>query len=175
MKISELNIKKTVTRPTRNYRFDGSKETLTFEIPYNPNIDILFQRCFAKIIDMTLILAIIVGLSFLGIKEIFNTPLLIPFFLLGNIIIYPLIESLTGTTLGKMIFGLTVINDNCEKISVKFSIVKGLVISFHILRGIIRRPYIEDYEKWQAEMKFYVIKRKEKLKIKVMLKQQSFA
>ncbi|GLB48416.1 hypothetical protein Y10_07840 [Neptunitalea sp. Y10] len=59
MKISELYITKTVDRRVRNY--DGSFyiEKQTFKVPYNPNVEVIYRRLFAKFIDMIVVFSLI--------------------------------------------------------------------------------------------------------------------
>jgi hypothetical protein len=86
MKISELNIVKTVTRKVRKSDSSISNQKKTFKIPYNPNVEILYQRFFSKIIDMGTIIGIMVLLNKYDFLNTNDGYILLTIFFIGTII-----------------------------------------------------------------------------------------
>jgi len=176
MKISELYTVRTVVRKARQHDNSISDEQKTFEIPYNPNVDIVYKRLIAKAIDMASIIAILVGLFKFDILDTREVGKSLPLFLMGVIILIPIIESLTGSSIGKLVFGLIVVNDHCKKLTIPFSILRNLYAYFLILLSFPPMiHFLERYEKYQSKKKFYVIKMKDKPRIKLMMADSSFA
>lgn len=176
MKISELHTDRTVIRKSRQPDNSISDEEKTFEIPYNPNVEILYWRLFAKLIDISIIIGIMTALSKLNILNTNDGIVLFPIFIFGVVIVIPTIESLTGTSLGKIVFGLEIVDDNCEKLTIPFSFRRNFYAYYLILLSLIPMVnYLEKYEAWQSTKKFYVIKRNNKAKIKNMMENKSFA
>lgn len=108
MKISELKERKIVRRATRNFYFEGKRiyNELEYELPYKVDFYGSDQkRQVAKFIDMTPF--------FVVLYFIFHLPIIYSF--IGSIplvmIFGSIAETLWGTTLGKKIFKIKVIND----------------------------------------------------------------
>jgi hypothetical protein len=63
MKISELKTTRTVVRKSKKIVGRITYEKKSFETPYNPNIEILYQRLFAKFIDMGIVIGFMIMLN----------------------------------------------------------------------------------------------------------------
>ncbi|GLB48415.1 hypothetical protein Y10_07830 [Neptunitalea sp. Y10] len=80
-----------------------------------------------------------------------------------------ILEFLTAITPGKFIFGLRILDDNCKKLTIKFSIIRNSVVYFLIFMSLFPMlNYINKYEKWQEKKKFYVIRKKDISTVKNM-------
>jgi len=170
MKISELNTVKTVIRKVGKSDSSISNQKKTFKIPYNPNVEILYQRFFSKIIDMGTIIGIIVLLNKYGFLNTNDGYILLPIFFIGTIILIPILESLSGSSFGKILFGLEIVDNNCNKITIPFSIYRNIYLYILLILSLIpMKNYIEKYEAWQFKNKFYVIKKKNKNRILTMM------
>lgn len=171
MKISELYTIQRVKRKSRNPDGSLSMEEKTFKIPYNPNVELLYRRLLAKLIDVFSIIGIMIGLYKLNIITIHDSSILIPSFLILIIIFNAMLETLIGSSFAKMIFGLEVVDDNCQKLKLSFSIYRNSYLWFLIVislgSGVAR--FIESYKRWQSKKKFYVIKKKDKVRILKMM------
>ncbi|MCJ7932263.1 MAG: RDD family protein [Chryseobacterium sp.] len=109
MKISELKEKKIIHRPTRYFDESGKRiyNEFEYEIPYNPvHKSNETERLFAKIIDMIPF--------FLVFFILFHQPVFICLLLSvpGVIILGSFCEWYVGTTLGKKVFKLTILDDH---------------------------------------------------------------
>jgi uncharacterized RDD family membrane protein YckC len=154
-RISNVKTYKTITR--RGEKFN-------YEYPLNPNIDGFWIRLFAKLLDY----GIYLGLFFLIdrlLTEINLYPFLIAF--LALFIINPISESLTGSTFGKYVFGMRVIDDFGENPSFLTSFIKNLLQLFSIIFLILSSSTIlEDEMFFHNKRTFtYTIWNKDKEKI----------
>jgi hypothetical protein len=119
LKISELKIKKIIHRPTRQFDVEGKRiyNEFEYDLPYNASFkNNEKQRIFAKLIDLLPFFLIFYFIfhqhGFLSILYSISSVIL-----LGT-----LSESTFGTTLGKKIFKIKVIDDfgNYPKITKSF-------------------------------------------------------
>lgn len=114
-RISNVKTYRTITR--QGEKFD-------YEFPLNPNIDGFWIRLFAKLFDY----GIYFGLFFLMNRLLIAInlyPFLIAF--LALFIMNPIFESLTGSTFGKYVFGMRVMDDFGENPSFLTSFIKNLL------------------------------------------------
>lgn len=107
-KISELKIKKVIHRPTRQFDVSGKRiyNEFEYDLPYNTSFrNNERQRIFAKLIDLLPF--------FLIFFFIFHHPafLSILYSIISVILCGTLTETIWGTTLGKKIFRIKVIDD----------------------------------------------------------------
>ncbi|MEG0759998.1 RDD family protein [Chryseobacterium sp.] len=107
-RISELKERKIIRRATRNFDSDGNRiyNEFEYDLPYNPtHKGNERERLYAKIIDLIPF--------FLIFHYGFNKIIIISlFFSIVSVLIYGTIsESIFGTTLGKKLFKLKVIDD----------------------------------------------------------------
>ncbi|WP_027388859.1 RDD family protein [Chryseobacterium gregarium] len=109
MKISELKERKIVRRATRNFDFEGKRiyNEFEYDLPYKVDFYGSDQkRKVAKFIDMTPF--------FLVLYFIFHLPVMYSF--MSSIPLVMIVGSITethwGTTLGKKLFKMKVIDDN---------------------------------------------------------------
>lgn len=108
MKISELKVKKKIHRPTRNFDVEGERiyEEFEYILPYNPTHKRNErERLYAKTIDLIPFFLIFRY----GFHELIIVSLL--FSILCVLIFGTFCETLSGTTLGKRLFKLKVIDD----------------------------------------------------------------
>jgi len=108
MKISELKERKTTRRATRDFDLEGNRiyNEFEYDLPYKvdfPHSD--KQRQVAKIIDMIPLFLIFL---FIFQQNLFMSFL---FSVIFVIIIGSIAETMWGTTLGKKLFRMVVIND----------------------------------------------------------------
>lgn len=159
-RISKTKVYKTISR--RN-------ELYNYELPLKPNLEKFNPRFLAKLIDF--------GFYFLicyTIKNNVETVSFLPFFpsLISLFIINPLLECITGKTIGKFILGLEVIDDTGKKPSFLISYAKNL-----LQLGILI-VFIASYSTfWEEELFFhnkktltYTIKTKERKDILSQIK-----
>lgn len=109
MKVSELREKKIIHRPTQNFDESGNRiyNVFEYDLPFKTDYEgNERERILAKIIDalpVLLVLFFAVNLSFF-LAAIVSIPILIIFCSIA--------ETLSGTTLGKKIFKIKVIDDD---------------------------------------------------------------
>lgn len=154
-RISNIKTYKTVTRRGKKY---------DYEFSLNPNIDGFWIRLLAKLFDYGFYLSLFYFIDRLLI-EINLNPFLIAF--LALFIINPISESLTGSTFGKYVFGIRVIDDFGENPSFLTSFVKNLLQLFSIVFLILSSSIIlEDEMFFHNKRTFtYTIWNKDKEKI----------
>lgn len=174
MKISELYLLKTIKRKEKEKGTVLIQEKI-FKIPFNPNVDILWKRALAKAIDSFLATVILVSFYKLGLLSTNETYIIIPI-LMFLFLIISLTEPWIGSTPGKLILGLEVVNDNCQKLSFSFSIIKNFYGYFLIIISLGRaHTFIEFYNHWQAKKNFYVIRKKDKVFIRQLMEGKNFS
>lgn len=129
---SDFLIKKELNKKTTN-RISNTKtyNTITrrdekheYEFPFNPNVDGFWIRAFAKILDYIIYLTLFFLIEKFSI-EIITYPFLASF--LALFFLNPIFESITGTTFGKFICGLRVIDDFGENPSIVICLIKNLL------------------------------------------------
>lgn len=180
MRISELKEIKTVRRPTKSFDKSGNRiyEEMEFEIYYDDTIiDKRIHRIFAKDFDFVLIYAILWLIK--GNEGVYFMPYLFlysfPFMILSG----TALEHFFGTTLGKFIFDLRVINDFGEKLSMWDSLKRNILTPFTfkisdpdteiiILKEVGFYLYFKN-----PSVKSYMVNKKELIKIRQLLKEQS--
>lgn len=109
MRISELKERRIIHRPTRNFDSEGKRiyNQFEYDFPYNPtHKENETERLFAKIIDLIPF--------FLIFRFVFHEFIIVSllFSILCVLIFGTLIETLIGTTFGKKVFKLKVLNDD---------------------------------------------------------------
>ncbi|WP_435523925.1 RDD family protein [Chryseobacterium indoltheticum] len=107
-KISELKERKIIRRATRNFDSEGNRiyNEFEYDLPYNPTQKgNERERLYAKIIDIIPF--------FLIFHYGFNKIIIISlFFSIVSVLIYGAVsESIFGTTLGKKLFKLKIVDD----------------------------------------------------------------
>lgn len=176
MKISELKEYQKVRRPLKDELGNRLYEEINFYKAYNLNEKNLNRRLFSKIIDISFALIIQILISkfeFLNTDNLLIT-LLILFVL--TISISSILETTLGSSFGKIILDLEVVNDNCKHLTLIQSFQKNiysfglfLIIFFqHLVVGTI-----DFYNKWLKKNSFYIIRRTKKDEIKQMMKAQN--
>jgi|SRR5690606_26405565 len=176
MKISELKTYQKINRPSSDKFGNRVYEEIEFEKKYDPTDKNPNRRFFSKIIDLLFAIIIEVSLTKFGFiitENIFYDLLIV----LGIMIfISTIMESLIGSSLGKLIFNLEVINDDCEHLTLQKSIYKntlsfGIVFSFFFSQ--IAVELVDFYTEWLRKKSIYVIQKSEKNIIKKMMKAQA--
>ncbi len=176
MKISELTTSKTVQRRLNEVGKRHLLEEKTFDIPYNPNVEIVFPRLFAKLIDVAIVIACIIGIYQLNLFTNMNAMLLLGLFGILLIGFSTLMETLLGTTFGKWLVGLLVVDDDCTKISFRMALYKNSLAFIVFVVGLLIHGLADaiiSYDEWQQRKQFYVIKRKEKSKVLALLRNKN--
>lgn len=108
MRISELKIKKIIRRPTRQFDALGNRiyNEFEYDLPYNPTQkESERKRLYAKVIDLIPFLLVF----YFVFSKIFLISLL--FSVISVLIVGTISETVFGTTLGKKLFKLKVIDD----------------------------------------------------------------
>jgi len=124
VKISELKEVKIIQRPTQNFDENGNRiyEEERFEQPFISTIqEKYWLRYFAKLIDL---LPILITFHFIFKQHFF---LSFCYSVVIVIILGAVSESLLGTTLGKWIFNLKVIDNYGNNPKVHQSLIRGLL------------------------------------------------
>ena len=124
MKISELKIKKIIHRPTRNFDAEGKRiyEEFEYILPYNASYEGNERdRIVAKLIDMLPF--------FMVFLLIFsqNGFIALGYSILGAILLGTITETLWGTTFGKKILNIKVIDDQGNYPKILRSFVRNLL------------------------------------------------
>lgn len=160
--ISKIRTSKNITRRARN----GGTETLDFEFKYNPNVEVFYKRFFAKLFDF-LIYYYLINL----VIEYFNYSKDFTFFIsfFSMFIISPFFESFFGRTIGKFIFGLQVIDDNCKFPNILKSFTRNLLQLFNILFWFIVYSPPFDMYYHNEKTKTYTIYSSKKNEIKKLM------
>ncbi|QSS96662.1 RDD family protein [Psychroflexus sp. ALD_RP9] len=175
MKISELTEFRKVNRPTKKI-IDGKRvyEKIEFELKYDPNIKNDSYRLFAKILDILIGIIILYFLVKNDIIKLTPTIYFLPVFL---IFLNSVLETILGSSIGKLILWIEVVNDKCEHLNLLKSIERNfysflLFFSFPILRSA-SADTIDYYDKKMKEKHIYFISKREKRKIKAMLNKKT--
>ena len=181
-KISELKIKKTINRPTRQFDVLGKRiyNEFEYDLPYNASFrNNERQRIFAKIIDLLPF--------FLVFFFIFHHPafLSILYSIISVILCGTLTETIWGTTLGKKIFRIKVIDDCGNHPKILKSLCRNLLClaTFKLLFNDYIPPLDEVLKIEHKETNFtmhmnnklcktYIIKEAQFLEIKKLLEQK---
>lgn len=179
MKISDLKVNRIIRRPTKNVDYYGNRifEEFEYEFKYKPYFkNSETQRLFAKIIDILPF--------FLILFLIFNQHVFLSFLCsVPLVIIYcSIFESIFGTTLGKKVFKLMVIDEYAQKPEILKSLKRNclcLINFFPTFTDLQDRTGV-----WKTVMNFnmhlnnkfsktYIVKEKMVNEIKGMLKEQT--
>lgn len=165
MKISELKEYKKVNRPSRDELGKRIYEEIEFEKPYDPTDKSLNRRLFSKIIDLLFAIIIQTSLSNIGLINTENLLFDILIIIVLTVLISTIMEMLFGSSLGKLIFNLEVINDDCEHLSLKKSLFKNvyslpIILFFLFSHGVVE--FSDYYTNWLKRNSIYIIRRKEK-------------
>jgi hypothetical protein len=152
-RISELKERKITRRATRNFDSEGRRiyDEFEYDLPYNPtHKGNERERLYAKIIDLILFFLIF----HYGFNKIIIVSL---FFSIASVLIYGAVsESIFGTTLGKKLFKLKVIDDfgNYPKIlKSMFRNVLSFANFFPVFEDIVSGPN-SNYEASKTTMHF---------------------
>lgn len=124
MKISELKVKKKIHRPTRNFDAEGKRIYEEFEYIFTYNASYKGNerdRIVAKLIDMLPFF-----ITFLLIFSQ-NGFIALGYSIVGVILWGTITETLWGTTLGKKIFNIKVIDDQGHYPKILKSFVRNIV------------------------------------------------
>lgn len=124
MKISELKEIKTIRRPTK--AIDEKGHRVFEEVQVEVNIAAIFkeknwQRYFAKLIDLFLLIIVLYLLFEIHFFLIFCGAIIL------NIILGAISESVWGSTIGKKIFNLRVVNDFGENPALHQSLIRNFL------------------------------------------------
>lgn len=182
MRISELKIKKIIHRPTQNFDVSGKRlyNEFEYDLPYQANFrNNEKQRIFAKLIDLLPF--------FLAFYFIFQQPVILALvFSIPSIILCGAVtETLTGTTLGKKIFKIQVIDDYGKHPKILKSLWRNflcLIVFYPVFDDFIPIPINEIVGMEHRETNFtmhmnnkicktYIVKKIQLLEIKKLLKQ----
>ena len=152
-RISELKERKITRRAIRNFDSEGKRiyDEFEYDLPYNPtHKGNERERLYAKIIDLILFFLIF----HYGFNKIIIVSL---FFSIASVLIYGAVsESIFGTTLGKKLFKLKVIDDfgNYPKIlKSMFRNVLSFANFFPVFEDIVSGPN-SNYEASKTTMHF---------------------
>ncbi len=145
----------------------GNVEPTHFAFTYNPNVEKFNLRLLCKIIDFLFYYGLtLIAEKFLGLS---TSPVLVSFVLLFTL--NPVLESLTGRTVGKLLIGLQVIDDSCKAPSLLRAYLKNLLQLFNILFYVLSESIIW-FDTFYFHNKLtatYTIWNKDKKKILAML------
>lgn len=170
MRISELYTTQKVFRRHRNKDGSLAYEEKTFQIPYNPNVPILYRRAFAKAIDFGMIIGIMVLINKIAFPINTDAAIIFPILILSELLCMSLLETFTGITPGKLILGLQAVDDTGNRLSFKITMCRKLYATFVLIMGVfLKSSYTMEYEHWLAKKKIFVIKRKDKATIIAMM------
>lgn len=166
MKISEIKILKKVNRPTNDQDGNRIYKEVEFELDYDPTIKNDLYRLFAKIIDIAVVMAVMVLLYKNEMIEINTTFYVLPLVL---ILLNSILESVIGSSIGKLIFWMEVVDDECKHLNLLKSIERNaysflLIFSMPIVRHFTAK-IIEYYDRKMSEKCIYVISKRKKPEI----------
>ena len=158
-RISNSKTYKTITR---------RGESIEYEFSLNPNLDGFWIRLFAKTFDYGFYLSVFYLIDRFLIEESLY-PFLLAF--LALFLINPILETLTGRTFEKYVFGMRVIDDFGETPSFLTSLIKNLLQLFSIALIILTSTtLLEDEMFFHNKRTFtYTIWNKDKEKILTQL------
>lgn len=176
LKISELTEFRKVNRPTKKI-IDGKRvyEKIEFELKYDPNIKNDSYRLFAKILDILIGIFLLYLLIKNDVIKLTPTVYFLPFFL---IFLNSVMESIFGSSIGKFILWIEVVNDKCEHLTLLKSVERNfysflLFFSFPILRGALADT-LDYYNKKMEKKHIYIISKRKKRRIKAMLNKKNY-
>lgn len=178
-RISELKERKIIRRATRNFDSDGNRiyNEFEYDFPYNPtHKGNERERLYAKVIDLIPF--------FLIFHYGFNKIIIVSiFFSIACVLIYGTIsESIFGTTLGKKLFKLKVIDDFGNYSKILKSMLRNILSFanfFPVFEDVVSGPN-SSYEASKTTMHFsmhmnnklcktYIVKEHQLLEIKELL------
>lgn len=165
MKVSDLKDYYKVNRPAKD--IDGNRVYVEkeIEVDYNPRFKNDIIRYLATFIDITVVLIILVYFAQNdGVKSYIL--LFLPLILL---VLNSLLESLLGTSIGKLILGIEVINDDAQHLSIfnsfKRNLLKIILFIPMLFLDEILFGSLDYFDEKMVKHGFYVIARKEKTNI----------
>lgn len=181
MKVSELKEKKLIHRPTQNFDLAGNRiyDVFEYNLPVKTNYDgNEGERIFAKLID-----SIPFFLTFYFIFDL--SPILSVLFLIPSVIILGSVtETVFGTTLGKKVFKIKVIDDSANNPAILKSLCRNTLCLavFYMLFAEYIPPLNEILGIKHKESNFtmhmnnilcetYIVKEYQLKEIKMLLKQ----
>jgi hypothetical protein len=184
MKISELKEKRIIRRPTRTFDAEGNRiyNVFEYDFPYNPSYQYNErERLFAKIIDILPFFVVILytfSCSTVFTGFIFSIP--------SVIISGTICETYWGTTLGKKVFRIKVLDDSGDYPDLLLSLKRNILCICNLW------PVFTDYippphKTWENEFtkmnfsmdinnklcKTYIVKEKKIKEIKELLQQEN--
>ncbi|MBD8081315.1 RDD family protein [Chryseobacterium caseinilyticum] len=181
MNVSELKEKKLIHRPTQNFDLAGNRiyDVFEYNLPVKTNYDgNERERIFAKLID-----SIPFFLTFyfiFGLSPILSALLLIP----SVILFGSVTETVFGTTLGKKVFKIKVIDDSANNPAIFKSFLRNTLclVVFYMLFADYIPPLNEILGIKHRETNFtmhmnnilcktYIVKEYQVKEIKMLLKQ----
>ena len=173
LKISELKEFRTVNRPTGEF-IDGERvyEEITFETKYDPNIKKDTYRVIAKMIDIFIGVMIMRFCVLHNWIEVDSVVFALPVFL---ILMNSALETMLGSSVGKLILLIEVVDDDCKKLPILRSFGRNLysywLIILSMFRGSMSEKAIDYYDDRMKEKFIYIIPKRDKAKIKAMMNQ----
>ncbi len=172
MKISELKEFQKVKRPSRDQYGNRIYEEVEFEKLYDPSETSLNRRFFSKLMDIAFAIAVQISLSKIGLIETSSLWFDLGILLVLIILTSSLMEWTIGSSFGKLLFNLEVVNDYCKSLSLKRSMYKNIFsfgIIFVLFFSHVTVGFSGFYTKWLKKRSIYVIRRTERTVIKKMM------
>jgi RDD family len=160
MKISELKETREVNRPRKDSFGKRVYEKMKFELKLNWKDKYINRRLFSKVIDITFVIFLQTLIYRIGFINPENYLLDFLIFVAFMFLMNSILESLIGFSLGKLIFNLRVINDNCQNISLIKSLNKNLLSIGTLLLLPFSHLFVglgDYYQNWLIKKKIYIV------------------
>lgn len=176
MNISDLTETKIVRRPYTDEFGNRKLGVEEFEVKYNYKIENDSFRILAKVIDIVLVALF---LHYLALHNIISIASIIYIFPIFFILLNSILESLLGSSLGKLLLNIAVVNEKAEYLSFFKSLHRNTVIVANILVFAIVHSHAhffwEFLDKKYRDYNIYIIARRKRKEIKRMLNSNHLA
>lgn len=176
MKISDIKTYRKVNRPFKDKNGNTRYKEIEFEIPYDFKLKNDSFRLFAKIIDIIIVILILNILIDFDIIDLNNSIYLFPIILF---LVNSILETLIGSSIGKLIFRIVVVDEDCNYLTFRKSFIRNLscvimILLLSILRATVG-SLLEYYDKKLNEKGIYIISRGKMKEITRILDKKNFA
>lgn len=172
MTISDLTETKTVRRAYTDGFGNRKMGVQEYEVKYNYEIENDSFRILAKIIDLALVAF---SMHFMVLNEIISLNLIIYTFPVCFILYNTIMESMLGSSIGKILLNIAVLNEKAENLSFVKSLQRTflsfLLILLYVIPNIGLHHFWEYLDKKYLDYNIYIIARNKRKEIKQMLHQ----
>lgn len=170
MKIADLKEEKIVRRPYTDISGKRKFEEKKFLVPYSTEIENQSYRILSKLIDVALVLSVGFFLEQNNIISLSSLTYLVP---IGFLLLNSILESFIGSSLGKLMLNIAIVNENGKYLTIGKSLFRNTVSSILILLSFLLHNSAGFWTYYDDKLNkngIYVISRNKISEIRKMLK-----